>query len=201
MTSPVRAPLVFSQLHKLGLAQPIPAGYVVGVQELQRLRQVLADHGVPPDIAIPSPDTLINSRYRRKVRGIVASYLFVGDGPLASEQPCIDAGLGLSTEQHLRLPSRISDAVHLDAMLQGVHARLSELRRLLGERIERSRSESGVFLDQTALGLFRMPSDMRQHVANAARQLRRNSLRTARKTKQQQATNRPRRQSQPGAQQ
>lgn len=167
-----RAPLVLTQLQKLGQATHIPQGYQLSEQELQQCLHTLAKHGVPPDVAYPSIDTLVNSRYQRKIRGILASYLFEGDGPLSGDQPCKDEFLGLTPERNLRLPARISDGIHLDEMLHLIARRLEDLRQCLSERIDRSCSQSAVFKDQTAAANFRLPQSMRQSIAIATRQAR-----------------------------
>ncbi len=169
---PVRAPLLFTQLQRLGLEYPVPKGYMVGVPEQQQLLQVLADQGIPVEIAAPALEALINSRYQRKVRGIVASYLFEGDGPISGEHPCRDVGLGLSQDGPVRLPSRICDAVHLEQLLLLIDARLTLLRRSLIDRIERSRKEPDLFQDQIGPGSFRMPSEMRLQIQASLRNRR-----------------------------
>lgn len=177
MIQTVRAPLVFSQLQKLGQAPHIPVGYRISAPKLQRWLQVLAEHGVPPEIAYPHLDTLINSRYQRKVRAMVASYLFEGDGPLSGQHRCIDANLGLSPEQamSLNLPSRINDAVHLDAMLHEIERRLQYLRQQLDARIERSRTQNSVFMDQVKVAQFRLSPSMSKSVMAAVRARKRSS--------------------------
>lgn len=165
----IRAPLVLTQLQKLGQAPHIPEGYQLSEQDFQRCLQTLSEHGVPPEIAHPGIDTLINSRYQRKIRGILASYLFEGDGPLSGDHPCKDEFLGLSPERNLRLPSRINDGIHLAELLDLVAGRLHSLRQCMSERIDRSCRQSDVFKDQTAAANFRLPQSMRASIAAAAR--------------------------------
>lgn len=123
----VRVPYLLAELKERGcadesaLAQVMQPGCRIGEEDLRKLA---ANLGLEVSELAPAPENAANTRFKAKLRGGLASFLFEYDGCFRHAEGSSHAEmLGIEQEDDIGLPSRAADAMLLEKTLYQVIAR------------------------------------------------------------------------------
>lgn len=111
----VRVPYLLAELKERGcadesaLAQVMQPGCRIGEEDLRKLA---ANLGLEVSELAPAPENAANTRFKAKLRGGLASFLFEYDGCFRHAEGSSHAEmLGIEQEDDIGLPSRAADAM------------------------------------------------------------------------------------------
>jgi hypothetical protein len=165
MTEMIRAPFVYTELREQGLTEEQLAnlGFRHGYRvERDVAEEVAEQNGLAADQLLANPEDTANQRFKVKLRGNLASYLFEYDGAFRfSAAPDHMRILGLEKSGDTALPVRITDALLLERKLYQVIARAKHLLAELDSKLAASQ-HSTVFKDQPEPGRFKPRATYRQ---------------------------------------
>ncbi|MFC6674047.1 hypothetical protein [Marinobacterium aestuariivivens] len=155
----IRAPFAYSLLLDKGVNEKELAdigfrtGYWVHKEGVELAGEQL---GIPTNQLLINPEKAANQRFKSKLRGNLASYLFEYDGAFRySSTPDYMRSLGLEKCGDNALPVRVMDALHLEQVLYQVIARAKHLLGALDSKLVTS-EHTTVFKDQYAPGRFKL---------------------------------------------
>lgn len=157
----VRAPYLIAEYKELNasddrrltdISSP-GTGYKICEEELKALAKEL---GVDIDVLIPTPESIANTRFKAKLRGGLASFLFEYDGCFRNADGSSHAEmLGIEQDEDIGLPSRASDAMLLEKTLYQIIARAKYMLSKIDDKFVRS-EQSIEFREQLAPGIFKV---------------------------------------------
>lgn len=154
----VRVPYLLAELKERGcadesaLAQVMQPGCRIGEEDLRKLA---ANLGLEVSELAPAPENAANTRFKAKLRGGLASFLFEYDGCFRHAEGSSHAEmLGIEQEDDIGLPSRAADAMLLEKMLYQVIARAKYMLGKIDSKFVRS-EQAIEFREQLAPGIFR----------------------------------------------
>lgn len=154
----VRVPYLLAELKERGcvdesvLAQVMQLGCWIEEDELRKLAVKL---GVGVSELAPAPENVANTRFKAKLRGGLASFLFEYDGCFRHAEGSSHAEmLGIEQEGDIGLPSRAADAMLLEKTLYQIIARAKYMLGKIDSKFVRS-EQSIVFREQLAPGIFK----------------------------------------------
>ena len=123
--------------------------------EGEDLRKLAAKLGVEVSELAPAPENEANTRFKAKLRGGLASFLFEYDGCFRHAEGSSHAEmLGIEQEDDIGLPSRAADAMLLEKTLYQVIARAKYMLGKIDGKFVRS-EQAIEFREQLAPGIFK----------------------------------------------
>lgn len=165
----IRAPYAFSRLLDAGLTERElnDVGFNQGYRVDKKAAEEVAEtKGLTSDQLLLNPEENSNQRFKSKLRGNLASYLFEYDGAFRySASPDHMRILGVEKCGDTALPVRVMDALLLERTLYQVIARSKHLLAALDSKFVAS-EHSVVFRDQQAPGRFKPRAPYRQGASN-----------------------------------
>lgn len=154
----VRVPYLLAELKERGcadesaLAQVMQPGCRIGEEDLRKLA---ANLGLEVSELAPAPENAANTRFKAKLRGGLASFLFEYDGCFRHAEGSSHAEmLGIEQEDDIGLPSRAADAMLLEKTLYQVIARAKYMLGKIDSKFVRS-EQAIEFREQLAPGIFK----------------------------------------------
>jgi len=153
----VRAPYLLVELKERGgdesaLAKIMQPGCMIGEEDLRALASKL---GIEMSSLAPAPENAANTRFKAKLRGGLASFLFEYDGCFRHAEGSSHAEmLGIEQEDDIGLPSRAADAMLLEKTLYQVIARAKYMLSKIDSKFVRS-EQAIEFREQLAPGIFK----------------------------------------------
>lgn len=154
----VRAPYLLAELKERGgaeesdLAEVMHPGCRISEEDLRALAYKL---GIDVSDLAPSPEGAANARFKAKLRGGLASFLFEYDGCFRHADGSSHAEmLGIEQEGDIGLPSRAADAMLLEKTLYQVIARAKYMLSKIESKFVRS-EQAIEFREQLAPGIFK----------------------------------------------
>ncbi len=119
------------------------------------LRKLAANLGLEVSELAPAPENAANTRFKAKLRGGLASFLFEYDGCFRHAEGSSHAEmLGIEQEDDIGLPSRAADAMLLEKTLYQVIARAKYMLGKIDSKFVRS-EQAIEFREQLAPGIFK----------------------------------------------
>lgn len=156
----VRAPFAYTAFKQIGVTAKelrssigFQAGFRINVSQL-----LSAAERYDLDMSMLMPDVAenINLRFREKLRGNLASYLFENDGAFRGKTSDSQMKVfGLDACGEIALPNRIVDAIHLEELLNNIIDQAQAMQKMIDQKFSEAEHKV-VFRTQCAPGMFRL---------------------------------------------